>query len=210
MTEISGPAAFAGGKLAVRRAQEADVGPLSKALARAFFDDPVSMWSCRPDALRPAVLESFFAIRLQQLLVDTEVWTTPELASAALWAPPRRWHTSVRETLRLSRPLLHPRLVWRLPLITSGLGEMERRHPRNPPHWYLAVLGTDPAEQGRGLASAVLAPVLERCDEDQVGAYLESSKERNIAFYTRHGFRVSGEVRFPRGPTVWPMWRDPR
>jgi GNAT superfamily N-acetyltransferase len=61
-----------------------------------------------------------------------------------------------------------------------------------------AVLGTDPAAQGRGLGSAVLAPVLEGCDRDGIGAYLVSSKERNIDFYARFGFRVTREVRLPR------------
>ena len=87
---------------------------------------------------------------------------------------------------------------------------MEMSHPSGPPHWYLAVLGTDPSAQGQGLGSAVLAPVLQRCDEDGVGAYLESSKESNIAFYSRHGFRLTGEVHLLKGPQMWKMWRDPR
>jgi len=106
--------------------------------------------------------------------------------------------------------VLHPRLLARAPLIASGLVGVERRHPHQPPHWYLAVLGTDPPAQGQGLGSAVLAPVLAQCDADGVGAYLESSKERNIAFYARHGFRVTEELRLPRGPRVWAMWRDAR
>jgi ribosomal protein S18 acetylase RimI-like enzyme len=75
---------------------------------------------------------------------------------------------------------------------------------------YLSVLGTDPAAQGRGIGSALLAPVLRQCDEDGVPAYLESSKERNVAFYARHGFRVREELALPRGPQMWLMWRDPR
>jgi ribosomal protein S18 acetylase RimI-like enzyme len=87
---------------------------------------------------------------------------------------------------------------------------MERKHPKTPQHWYLAVLGTAPDAQGRGLGSAVLGPVLEQCDRDGVGAYLESSKERNIDFYARHGFRVLEELRLLRGPKMWKMWREPR
>jgi ribosomal protein S18 acetylase RimI-like enzyme len=179
-------------------------------LSRAFFDDPVAMWACRHDRLRPAMLERFHAVRLRQLVGEDEVWTVPGSASAALWAPPGRWRTTPREDIALTRSLLHPRLIARMPTVVRGLLGLERNHPREPPHWYLALLGTDPAAQGQGLGSAVLGPVLEQCDADGVGAYLESSKERNIAFYARHGFRVTGELRLPRGPTMWPMWRDAR
>ena len=87
---------------------------------------------------------------------------------------------------------------------------LEARHPSGPPHYYLAVLGTDPAQQGQGLGSALLAPVLERCDADGVGAFLESSKERNLAFYGRHRFEVVGDYQVPDGPKLWFMWREPR
>jgi ribosomal protein S18 acetylase RimI-like enzyme len=194
----------------LRRASADDVQPLASMLARAFSDDPVAAWSCGPDSLRPAVLRRFHGSRLKQLLVHEEVWTTADLTCAALWAPPGHVLTTPRQDIELMRCVLHPRLVWRLPLITKGLLEVQRRHRSHPPHWYLAVLGTDPSAQGQGLGSAVLRPVLERCDADGVAAYLESSAERNIDFYARHGFRVTGELRLPRGPSVWPMWRDPR
>jgi ribosomal protein S18 acetylase RimI-like enzyme len=195
---------------ATRRATSADVPALARMLARAFLDDPVAMWSCPPDALRLAVLEHFNAARVRHLLGEQEIWTTPELSSAALWAPPERWKTTPRQDVELARGILHPRLLVRAPLVIRGLLGLERRHPRTPPHWYLAVLGTEPAAQGQGLGSTVLRPVLEQCDVDGVGAYLESSKERNIAFYARHGFRVTAELRLPRGPSMWGMWRDAR
>ena len=56
-----------------------------------------------------------------------------------------------------------------------------------------------------------MAPVLERCDDEGVPAYLESSKEKNVPYYERHGFRVTGELRLPKdGPPLWAMWRDPK
>jgi ribosomal protein S18 acetylase RimI-like enzyme len=83
-------------------------------------------------------------------------------------------------------------------------------HPHDR-HWYLQGLGTDPPLQRQGLASAALAPMLQRCDTDGVAAYLESTKERNVTFYERHGFRVTSTIDLPdRGPRLWLMWRDPQ
>jgi GNAT superfamily N-acetyltransferase len=194
----------------VRRATFADVPALARMLARAFLDDPVASWAWRPDRLRLGALERFQAVRLRQLLAGEEVWTNDELTCAALWAPPGRWHSSLRETAELVPSFLHPRLFMRMPMVALGWEKLERAHPHKPPHLYLALLGTEPEAQGRGLGSAVLAPVLEQCDSDGVGAYLESSKKRNIDFYARHGFRVLDEIHLLRGPTMWKMWRDPR
>ena len=82
-------------------------------------------------------------------------------------------------------------------------------HPRAP-HHYLRVIGCDPDKQGRGVGSALLAPALARCDERGEPAYLESSNERNLPFYRRHGFEVTGEVTTYLGPKAWFMWREPR
>jgi GNAT superfamily N-acetyltransferase len=194
----------------IRRATSADVPALARMLARAFLDDPVASWAWRPERLRLGALERFQAVRLRQLLAGEEVWTNDELTCAALWAPPGRWHSSLRETAELVPSFLHPRLFMRMPMVALGWEKLERAHPHKPPHVYLALLGTEPDAQGRGLGSAVLAPVLEQCDSDGVGAYLESSKKRNIDFYARHGFRVLGEIQLVRGPTMWKMWRDPR
>jgi GNAT superfamily N-acetyltransferase len=194
----------------IRRATSADVPALARMLARAFLDDPVASWAWRPERLRLGALERFQAVRLRQLLAGEEVWTNDELTCAALWAPPGRWHSSLRETAELVPSFLHPRLLMRMPMVALGWEKLERAHPHKPPHVYLALLGTEPDAQGRGLGSAVLAPVLEQCDSDGVGAYLESSKKRNIDFYARHGFRVLGEIQLVRGPTMWKMWRDPR
>ena len=87
---------------------------------------------------------------------------------------------------------------------------MMRLHPERP-HWYLSGIGTDPPAQGSGVGSALMRSQMARCDAAGEAAYLESSKERNVPFYERHGFRVSGELTVPGGgPTLWLMWRNPQ
>lgn len=155
----------------------------------------------------PRFFEVFLRLRLRR--GDT-VHTTDGLTAGALWAPPDQWKTRVSDVVAVAPAMvrvLGPRLLTSL----RGLSMVEAVHPEAPPHWYLATLGTDAGHQGKGFGSAVIRPVLDKCDRDGVPAYLESSKEQNIPFYERHGFRVTGEVRFgKKGPLVWLMWRDPQ
>lgn len=205
----SPPKRMEGGPATIRRAEAADAPALTHMLVRAYMDDPVAIWACNSSSLRAKLLEGQYSARLRQMLSHGEIWTDPGCSSAAVWIPPDRRAPGIRPNATLIRCFLDPRLMARVPLLVAGRGSVQRRHPRSPPHWYLSLLGTDPALQGRGLGSAVLRPVLQRCDLDGVGAYLESSKPRNLDFYARLGFRVMGELRLPHGPKMWPMWRQP-
>jgi GNAT superfamily N-acetyltransferase len=199
------------GAVAVRRAELADIPALTRMLVRAYMDDPVAMWMCPSEDLRAKTLAGLYSARLRQMLIHRSIWTNPERTSAAVWLPPSCPKTPLRPNATLLRCLFDPRLLARAPLLALGLHSMDRAHPDDPPHWYLSLLGTDPGAQGRGWGSVVLGPVLEWCDRDGVGAYLESSKPRNLDFYARFGFQVTGELRLPHGgPTMWPMWRAPR
>jgi ribosomal protein S18 acetylase RimI-like enzyme len=195
----------------IEKAAEADVPRLSQSLANAFYDDPVISWMVPGDERRRRVGPFGFATWLSKIyLPKDQVFTDPERKAGALWAPPGKWRMSVGLQVRLSPAMFRMFGVRRMPLILKGLSMMDKHHPDDRPHWYLGVLGTDPEAQGKGLGSAVMQPVLERCDSEGVGAYLESSKEANIPFYRRHGFEVTGEVHLPEGPPLWPMWRDPQ
>ena len=196
--------------LEVRRATADDVDGMAGSLALAFDDDPVMRWLFGVEPPRPGrYLEPFLAHEGRRHLRHAEVFTADGHPGAASWDPPGQWKTSLRSVLQLS-PLLVRGVRGRTLKALRGLGRMEKAHAQHPEHFYLAVLGTRPDRQGQGVGAALLAPVLTRCDDEGTGAYLESSKESNIPFYRRHGFEVVGEVTFPDGPTIWPMWRDPQ
>ena len=192
----------------VHRADRTELDAVTRSLARAFHDDPVMRWFFPDPARRDRLIERFFRLRVGGLLAQEEVYTTADHTGAACWARPGEWEMGPVEGLLFALRLL-PMTRGRTPLLARGWTIVDEAHPKEP-HWYLAILGTEPAAQGRGIGSALLEPVLDDCDRNEVGAYLESSKEENLAFYARHGFRVSGELQLPEGPTIWPMWRDPR
>jgi ribosomal protein S18 acetylase RimI-like enzyme len=192
-----------------KKATTDDIGWLAQTLGRAFEDDPIFGWLLPDDKTRLDRITKLHALELEKIFLRHDAtWTTADRTGAAIWAPPGKWRVKTSEEIRNLPGLigcLGRRLIPGLRLFEH----VAKFHPREP-HWYLAVLGTEPAHQGKGIGSALLQPVLERCDAELVPAYLESSKEANIAFYRRHGFEVRDEITMPGGPTVWPMWRDPR
>jgi GNAT superfamily N-acetyltransferase len=194
--------------MAVRRAQAQDHRSLTEVLARAFDDDPLLRWVFPGVRARSRYGGGFFRWSLWRCADQEVTWTTDDLAGTAIWALPDRWQVTLRELGRLTR-WTGPGMARRGPLVMWGLADVERRHPRDR-HLYLAVLGVDPPRQGAGLGSALLGPGLELCDREGLPAYLETGKERNLAFYGRHGFQVTDRLRLPRGPVVWLMRREPR
>jgi GNAT superfamily N-acetyltransferase len=194
----------------VRPATDDDLDGMAEALSLAFHDDPVMRWLFGDQPPRPMrYTRGFFTVEGRRHLGHRTVYTADGHPGAAYWDPPGHWKTSPLDIARLT-PLMVRGIGRRTVKALQGLGRMEAAHAEHPEHYYLAVLGTRPDRQGEGVGTALMAPVLATCDAEGIGAYLESSKDTNIPFYARHGFEVVGEVTFPSGPTIWPMWRDPR
>ena len=86
--------------------------------------------------------------------------------------------------------------------------QMAQFHPKQP-HWYLPLIGTDPAQQGNGYGSALLGHALAICDQQNMPAYLEATSARSARLYQRHGFEALGTIQLGNSPTLTPMLRKP-
>jgi GNAT superfamily N-acetyltransferase len=195
----------------VRPATNADRLALSAVLARAFIDDPVWTWIFPDSSSSLRRLELTFRGYLSDTMRQGTVFTTPGLEGAALWKPPGHWQLSNLSLLRSAPDLLRA-FGTRLFASLQVERAVEAKHPREP-HWYLSVLGTDPEQQGKGVGGVLIRQVTDRCDGIGLPCYLESSKERNVPYYERFGFKVTGETRLGKdqsGPPIWFMWRDPQ
>ena len=194
----------------VRPATAADAPRIAAALAKAFYDDPVASWLFRDDSRRMRQLERGFALFTRRLYLPAgECYTTEHVAGGALWLPPGRWQAGLAAQLRVLAGLAgisgrgFPRF-----LRYSRL--LESKHRRKD-HYYLPYMGVEPGGQGRGIGTALLRPVLKRCDSAGLPAYLEASSPRNRDLYKRHGFEVVEIVELAAGgPAHWLMWREPR
>jgi len=192
----------------VREARAAEVAAVARTLTRAFQDDPVQRFLFPEErAYQRRGLANFELVVRRSLEVGVG-YVGAQVEGASLWIPPGAdFVDGWRGVLFGLRSLFALRGGVRRGTHLFGL--LARHHPHEP-HWYLPVLGTDPAHQGRGFGSALLAPVLARADAEGLPAYLESSKAKNIPFYQRHGFEVLCTLKVEGGPEIWPMLRKPR
>jgi GNAT superfamily N-acetyltransferase len=185
---------------------------LAAVLARAFAHDPFFGYLAGDAPERNQRMRDGWTGILRHASARlSHTWTTDDLAGAAIWLPPAH-RTPLLDTLRLVPEMARLTGWRRLRLAADALEELERRRKRHAPgrHFYLSALGVEPERQGSGIGTALMGPVLDRCDHERLPAYLETAAARNVLLYERVGFEVVEELILPKTDIRgWLMRRSP-
>jgi GNAT superfamily N-acetyltransferase len=190
---------------AVRTTTATDEAAALNTIVLAFSADPVARWVW-PDPHQYFESMPVFARAFAGGAFDHETaYCSDDYAGVSLWLPPNV-HSDEETVGDLIERTVSPAVREDL---YSVLEQMGACHPAEP-HWYLPLIGVDPAHQGRGYGSALLAHALATCDREHKAAYLESTNPRNITLYQRHGFEVARIIKVGTSPTVVPMIRRAR
>ena len=188
----------------VETATAADSAAVIDAMMLAFAGDPMARWSWPdPGTYRetfPRFAHAFGGVAFEQ-------GTAHRIgrAALALWLAPGVY-PDAQQMGELMEQTISPTLQ------KDGeelMRQMSSFHPQQP-HWYLPLIGVDPAHQGKGLGDALLRHQLAICDRDGALAYLESSNPRNVSLYVRQGFAPLGRIQAGSSPVMVPMLREPR
>jgi GNAT superfamily N-acetyltransferase len=194
----------------VRTATSHDSAEAGRILADGFHDDPVMSWVFQGgDELRSGKLRACFDFLCSEANIPLGATFLVD-AGCACWTPlPGKDDWPPDRGARFIE-MLHGRCddadIQRLGVLASS---MEEFHPAEP-HWYLGSIATVRSRQGQGIGTALLHHSLAIVDDVGAPAYLESSNLRNVGLYERHGFRTTGQIDLPGGPSLTPMWRDGR
>jgi len=189
---------------------ETDLAAVTQIICRAFHEDPTWSWAFPDAARRQEQYAVFWVLLIAGAMRYPWVFMTEGGESASVWIPPGGTELAEEAEAEVE-PLLEDLVGPRAAEVLELLARFDAAHPRDEPHYYLSLLGTDPAHAGRGLGMALLAENFERIDREAMPAYLESSNPANNHRYERHGFTRLGEF-FPPGSDipVTTMWRDAR
>jgi len=174
-------------------------------MSLAFVSDPAARWTY-PD---PSTYISYFPRFVRafggKAFAHGTAHQVSEFRGAALWLPPGI-HPDQEALAAIMQESLAADRLQELSGVFERMGDY---HPAEP-HWYLPLIGVDPAHQGRGYGSALLRHALLQCDKDHVAAYLESSNPANVPLYERHRFVALGTIQVGSSPPFIPMLRTAR
>jgi GNAT superfamily N-acetyltransferase len=201
-------------EVAVAPMQYAQIRVTAEVLARAFADSPITTYLVPQDRSRTITMRGFFIGGLLDAHRHGEAWVATVdgvVVGAGVWLTPGAYPP---RTGRQLRQLLHilavaPAAPGAMRRSLRYLRAVEASHPAVE-HWYLATLGVDPPHQGKGYGGRLLDAVLPRTDESGLPTYLETDRERNLAFYARFRFAEVERIEpVAGGPPTWTMWREP-
>jgi ribosomal protein S18 acetylase RimI-like enzyme len=196
----------------VARADESAVA--ATVLTDAFVDEGGMNYWLRQDAKKTPARRKFFDAAVADAVhPERELWIAEsdgEPLGSAIWLGPNRkaYDFTFLQELQLAPMLLS---IAGIAGTLRGLAlaeELEKFHPKAP-HAHLVFLGVSTAAQGKGVGSAMLKAQLAPVDAQHLPAYLETSSQRNVDLYARHGFEITGEFDKP-GLHMWTMTRPAR
>lgn len=165
---------------------------ISTVLSKAFYTDPNYQYIMPNPEKRFSQIKWWMEIMLRYGFKYGEVYVSSGIEGAAIWLGP-------------NYPLVNDFQIARMGLICfplkigmSGLTRMlhvmnkwEQLHKQElAKHMYLMIVGVDPDFQGKGIGSALLAPVLAKADRDGLTCYLETVTERDVRFYQKNDFVI--------------------
>src|SRR5262245_39885521 len=167
-----------------------------------FAADPMARWVWPDSSEYLRIMPQFVRAFGGRSFEHGTAYITERARAAALWLPPGVEPDEAAMGAVMAQSL-RPEIAEDMGFMIQGMAE---HHPKEP-HWYLPLIAADPNWIGQGLGTLLMKHALRRCDEEGVAAYLESSNPRNISFYQRHGFRITGEIQSGSSPVMTPMLR---
>jgi GNAT superfamily N-acetyltransferase len=189
-------------------ASEHDVTAVTACLASAFHEDPLwGSWSFPDRSKRAHGLTLLIGAWVRAGVRYPWVRMSAAAEAVALWVPPGVAEMDAEEE-RAFDALLPELFAARAGELAGVMEQFEINHPRDRPHYYLSLLGTNPAHAGRGLGTALLRECLAEIDSERMPAYLESTNPVNLARYEALGFLPHGQFSYADGPPITTMWRE--
>jgi ribosomal protein S18 acetylase RimI-like enzyme len=172
----------------MRLATMADVDLIKSILLVSFKNDPHLTWLLEKSENK-FKLNVLIDYVVHQTLRRGEIYLTDDNNAVALWDFERNEKMSFHYIWRNLAFLIQIgiRSVVRIVKSEAHVHNNFRKYPR---YCHLYMIGVLPEAQGKGLASALMNPMIQRMKEKSIPMFLETANPRNVDIYKKKGFKT--------------------
>jgi ribosomal protein S18 acetylase RimI-like enzyme len=172
----------------MRTATLADVDLVKRILLVSFKNDPHLTWLLE-ESKNICKLNVLIHYVVHQTLRRGEIYLTDDNNGVALWDFERNekmsFHYIWRNLAFLVR--IGMRSVVRILKSEAHVHNNFRQYPR---YCHLYMIGVLPEAQGKGLASALMNPMIQSMKDKSIPVFLETANRRNVDIYKKKGFKI--------------------
>ena len=172
----------------MRRATLADVDLIKKILLVSFKNDPHVNCLLEPSKNKHK-LNILIDYVVDQTFRRGEIYLSDDNNAVALWDFESNEKMSLRYIWQNLAFLIRIGIssVIRIVKSEDRIHNNFRKYPR---YCHLYMIGVLPEAQGKGLASLLMNPMLQRMKEKSIPVFLETANLRKVDIYKKKGFKV--------------------
>jgi len=172
----------------MRTATLADVDLIKSILLASFKNDPHLTWLLQ-ESKNKFKLNVLIDYVVHQTLRKGEIYLTDDNNGVALWDCERNEKMSFHYIWRNLAFLIRigVRSVVRIVKSEAHVHNNFRKYSR---YCHLYMVGVWPEAQRKGLASALMNPMIQRMKEKSIPVFLETANLRNVEIYKKKGFKI--------------------
>lgn len=158
-------------------------------LSKSFDDNQSVNYVVKQDSLRKQRIRELMNYSFDVCNQFGEVWLSDDRNGCALILHPDRKRFSAKSILWDARLAIKSIGVSRISAVLNRESKIKAFHPAQP-FSYLWFVGVEPTCQNLGIGSDLLKQIIERSKDQGRSIYLETSVERNLIWYQKHGFQI--------------------
>lgn len=161
-------------------------------LMESFKDDPYMHWLIS-DSNNSNKLKYVLEYVVDETLENGEVYLSDDNRATALWHTERPNNISLRYLYRNSLFFLRFGVKSTISIIKKD-SFTHNQHTRIEKYYHLYFIGVKKEGQGKGLASELMNPMLEKCSKESIPVLLETANPLNVDIYSKKGFTLYNTV----------------
>lgn len=199
----------------VNNKEKDDIYKSAKALADSFIDYSYFSYLSADKNIRSKKLLTLFNIIVKDSCKAGELYKTSDnYEGISIWLRPGKYHLNTWRFIRSGGLSSFFEIGFKnlslMSLQSAQLYDIQKKYEYQN-FWYLYCLGVQKKFRGKGFASGLIKPKLDKIDKEQSVSYLETASRDNIEMYQHYGFNICGSFADKiTGSTVWSMIREPQ